>query len=149
MPAGTPQFFARANGARLWDVDGREYIDYACAYGPNLLGYGDPRVEAAAERQRRLGDTMTGPSPVYVELAEKLVSMVTHLAKLGSSLGRSIESYNEAIGSFEGRVMPAARRFTDLGVSGKKEIEDLTPVDQRPRELLTLVSPEPKSRSAA
>src|SRR5581483_2474060 len=43
MPPGGPQFFNRANGARLWDVDGREYIDFLCAYGPNLLGYGHPR----------------------------------------------------------------------------------------------------------
>lgn len=78
MPAGGPQFFTRAKGARLWDVDGREYIDYLCAYGPNLLGYGDPRVEAAAERQRALGDTMTGPGPVMVELAEKLIETVSH-----------------------------------------------------------------------
>jgi glutamate-1-semialdehyde 2,1-aminomutase len=78
MPPGTPQFFQRAKGARLWDSDGNEFIDYACAYGPNLLGYGDPRVEAAAERQRQLGDTMTGPSPVFVELAERFVAMVTH-----------------------------------------------------------------------
>jgi pyruvate/2-oxoglutarate/acetoin dehydrogenase E1 component len=42
------------------------------------LGYGDPRVEAAAERQRQLGDTMTGPAPVFAELAEKFVAMVTH-----------------------------------------------------------------------
>jgi glutamate-1-semialdehyde 2,1-aminomutase len=78
MPPGTPQFFQRAKGARLWDCDGNEFIDYTCAYGPNLLGYGDPRVEAAAERQRQLGDTMTGPAPVFVELAEKFVAMVTH-----------------------------------------------------------------------
>jgi glutamate-1-semialdehyde 2,1-aminomutase len=77
-PPGTPQFFARAKGARLWDTDGREYIDFLCAYGPNLLGYGDPRVEAAAERQRLLGNTMTGPAPVVVELAEKLVETVSH-----------------------------------------------------------------------
>lgn len=78
MPYGTPQFFTRGKGARLWDVDGREYIDFGCAYGPNLLGYGDPRVEEAAARQREQGDTLTGPSPVFVELAEKLVEMVTH-----------------------------------------------------------------------
>lgn len=78
VPESTPQFFARAKGARLWDVDGREYIDYLCGLGPNLLGYGDPRVEAAAQRQRVLGDTMTGPAPVLVELAEKLVEMVSH-----------------------------------------------------------------------
>ena len=78
MPPGGPQFFNRANGARLWDVDGREYIDFLCAYGPNLLGYGHPRVEAAAERQRALCDTTTGPAPVMVELAEKLTETISH-----------------------------------------------------------------------
>ena len=78
MPSDAPQFFARAKGAKLWDVDGREYIDFLCALGPNLLGYGDPRIEAAAERQRALGDTMMGPGPVLVELAEKLVETVSH-----------------------------------------------------------------------
>jgi glutamate-1-semialdehyde 2,1-aminomutase len=78
MPANTPRFFARAHGARLWDADGREYIDFMGAMGPNLLGYGDPRVEAAADHQRQLGDTMTGPAPVMVELAEKLVETISH-----------------------------------------------------------------------
>src|SRR5690348_15794554 len=78
MPVGTPSFFARARGARLWDVDGREYIDYICALGPNLLGYGDERVEAAAQTQRSLSDTMSGAAPVMVELAERLVGMISH-----------------------------------------------------------------------
>jgi len=78
LPDVFPQFFTRAEGARLWDADGNEYIDYMCAYGPNLLGYRHPAVEAAAAAQQRLGDTMTGPSEIMVELAEKFVSMVTH-----------------------------------------------------------------------
>jgi glutamate-1-semialdehyde 2,1-aminomutase len=78
LPDVFPQFFSRAEGARLWDADGNEYIDYMCAYGPNLLGYRHPAVEAAAAAQQRLGDTMTGPSEIMVELAEKFVSMVTH-----------------------------------------------------------------------
>jgi glutamate-1-semialdehyde 2,1-aminomutase len=78
MPHGTPQFFVRGKGTRLWDVAGREYLDFACAYGPNLLGYNDPRVEEAAQRQRALGDTLTGPAPVFVELAERLVAQVSH-----------------------------------------------------------------------
>jgi glutamate-1-semialdehyde 2,1-aminomutase len=78
MPVGTPEFFTRAKGARLWDTDGREYIDFLCGLGPNLLGYGDPRIEAAAQRQRELGDTMTGPAPVMIELAERLVETVSH-----------------------------------------------------------------------
>lgn len=78
LPAGYPQFFESGEGAYLRDVDGRRYLDFMCAYGPNLFGYGDHRVEAAAERQRVLGDALTGPAPVMVELAEALVSMVTH-----------------------------------------------------------------------
>lgn len=78
MPASFPQFFTRAEGAHLWDTDGHRYLDLMCAYGPNLLGYGDPRVAAAAEAQARLGDAMTGPGPVMVDLAEAMVGMVSH-----------------------------------------------------------------------
>ena len=78
LPDEFPQFFTRAEGARLWDADGNEYIDYMCAFGPNLLGYRHPAVEAAAMAQQQLGDTMTGPSEIMVELAERFVSVVTH-----------------------------------------------------------------------
>jgi glutamate-1-semialdehyde 2,1-aminomutase len=78
LPAGFPQFFARGAGAYLWDVDGRRYLDFMCAYGPNLLGYGDARVEAAADAQRRQGDVLTGPTPLAVELAEKFTGLVAH-----------------------------------------------------------------------
>jgi glutamate-1-semialdehyde 2,1-aminomutase len=78
LPASVPQFFTRARGALLWDADGAEYIDYLCAYGPSLLGYAFGPVEEAAARQQASGDAMTGPSPVMVELAEALVSMVSH-----------------------------------------------------------------------
>lgn len=78
LPEGYPQYFARAQGCRLWDVDGNEYVDLMCGYGPIVLGYGDPDVEAAADRQRRLADLATGPSECLVELAELLVGVVGH-----------------------------------------------------------------------
>lgn len=78
LPPDFPQFFSRASGARLWDVDGNEYIDYMSAYGPNLFGYGNVVIEAAARKQAELGDTMTGPSYLMVEMAEAMVSMVSH-----------------------------------------------------------------------
>lgn len=78
LPEGYPQFFAKADGARLWDADGRSYVDFMCAWGPNLLGYRHPEVEAAAARQATLGDTMNGPAAVMVELAELLVETVGH-----------------------------------------------------------------------
>jgi glutamate-1-semialdehyde 2,1-aminomutase len=78
LPPEFPQFFARAKGARLWDVDGNAYVDLMCAYGPNLLGYADEAIDAAFVSQLAAGDTMTGPSALLVELAERLVAQVDH-----------------------------------------------------------------------
>ncbi len=78
MPDGYPQFFERAEGCRLWDVDGNTYIDLMCAYGPMILGYQHPKVEDAADAQRKKLNTATGPAPVMVELAERFVAMVRH-----------------------------------------------------------------------
>lgn len=78
LPAEFPQFFSRARGARLWDADGNEVLDLMCAYGPNLLGYADPEIDAAFTAQLANGDAMTGPSPLLVELAEQLTAQVAH-----------------------------------------------------------------------
>ncbi len=78
LPDDYPQFFARAEGARLWDADGNELIDFMCAYGPNLFGYGNPEINAAFVRQMEEGDTLTGPTARLVELAEAMVAMVSH-----------------------------------------------------------------------
>src|SRR5258708_1303264 len=47
---GHPLFFDRAEGCRLWDLDGREYIDLCCSHGATLLGHGDARVRRAVEQ---------------------------------------------------------------------------------------------------
>lgn len=78
LPDGYPQFFSRASGATLWDVEDRPYLDYLCGYGPNLLGYGRAEVDDAYTAQMRQGDTMTGPAAVMVELAEALTDTVDH-----------------------------------------------------------------------
>lgn len=66
----------RAQGAYFWDVDGNRFIDYMCAYGPNVLGYNDPDVDAAAIEQLKKGNCMTSPSYKMVEFAELLVDTV-------------------------------------------------------------------------
>jgi glutamate-1-semialdehyde 2,1-aminomutase len=76
LPAGYPQFFAQAKGARVTDVDGNEYIDFMCGFGPMILGYNDPDVEAAADAQRGRMDMANGPAEVMVELAELMVDMI-------------------------------------------------------------------------
>ncbi len=78
LPPGYPQFFQRGEGCRLWDVDGRVYVDFMGAWGPNLLGYHHPEVQAAAQAQAALGDCLNGPTPRFVELAEALVDNIAH-----------------------------------------------------------------------
>ena len=75
-PSAYPFYTARAEGSRFWDVDGNVFIDYMCAYGPMVMGYGAAHVEQAAAAQRRLGDSTTGAAPVMVELAELLVDIM-------------------------------------------------------------------------
>lgn len=78
LPDDYPQFFARGEGAHIWDEDGRRYLDLMCAYGPNLFGYANPEIDAAFVRRLGLGDTLTGPTALMVELAEALTALVSH-----------------------------------------------------------------------
>ena len=48
-------YVERGRGARLWDIDGNEYIDYRLGYGPTILGYADPRVDAAVREGMEVG----------------------------------------------------------------------------------------------
>jgi glutamate-1-semialdehyde 2,1-aminomutase len=73
---GSPHFIARAEGSRVWDVDGNEYIDMMCSWGPIVLGYLNPEVEEAVARQHSQVDCGPGAAPVMVDLAERLVSLV-------------------------------------------------------------------------
>ena len=74
--ASGPKFFASSAGSRLVDVDGNEYIDYMCGYGPMILGYNHPAVDAAVVRQQRLGHAVSLASPMLVELAEYMVEKI-------------------------------------------------------------------------
>ncbi|KXS10849.1 glutamate-1-semialdehyde 2,1-aminomutase [Gonapodya prolifera JEL478] len=74
----TPQFFSRAKGGRVWDVDGKEYIDFMAGYGPIVLGPNDPDVEAAAQAQRETGVVFNGPSPILVEVSKYVVDLIPH-----------------------------------------------------------------------
>ncbi len=71
-----PFFSDHAKGAKFWDVDGNEFIDYMNGYGPNVLGYCDPDVDAAAMEQAKLENVVTTPSYKMVELAELMVDTV-------------------------------------------------------------------------
>ena len=76
--AAYPQFMRGGRGARVWDVNGNEYVDLMCSYGPVVLGHRHPVVEAAARAQAELADCQNGPGQAMVELAELLVATVRH-----------------------------------------------------------------------
>ncbi len=78
LPENYPQFFARAEGARIWDVDGNMYRDFMCSWGPIVIGHRHPEVEAAVRKQLDVGDMMNGPGAVMVDLAELFVDTVAH-----------------------------------------------------------------------
>ena len=71
-----PLISSRAQGTYFWDMDGNRYLDFMCAYGPNVLGYNDPDVDAAAIAQLNVGNCTTAPSYKMVECAELLVDTV-------------------------------------------------------------------------
>ena len=71
-----PILFERGQGSHVWDVDGNEFIDYVLALGPMSLGYCYPRVQEAVKKQLDKGTIFSGPHPLEMEVAEKLIEMI-------------------------------------------------------------------------
>jgi DNA recombination protein RmuC len=69
------------------------------------------------------------------ELTDRFSTLVEHLTGIGSSLGNAVKYFNKAIATYESRILPTARKFKDLGVVGRKEIEVMKPVEEKPREV--------------
>ena len=77
LPYGvSPYYVERAQGARFWDVDGNEYLDFVNGLACVTLGYCDPDVDAAVMRQMKNGVTFSLPHPLEFEVAELLVDMI-------------------------------------------------------------------------
>ena len=73
---GTPRFMASGRGALLTDVDGREYVDLVCSWGPLILGHAHPAVVEALQAATANGTSYGTPSAGEVELAEEIVARV-------------------------------------------------------------------------
>ena len=69
---GTPPFIARGHGARVWDVDGNEYIDYLGSWGPLILGHSHPAVVEALKKAAEGGTSFGAPVEQEVELAKMI-----------------------------------------------------------------------------
>jgi glutamate-1-semialdehyde 2,1-aminomutase len=73
---GTPVFFERAEGACLYDVQGKSYIDYVGSWGPMIAGHAHPAIVAAVQQAAAKGLSFGAPCPAEVEMAERLCALV-------------------------------------------------------------------------
>lgn len=79
---GKPLFIAKGDGARIWDADGKEYIDYVGSWGPLLFGHRSPEVLAALEGALKTGTSFGAPTEPEVELAELICKLVPSIDKV-------------------------------------------------------------------
>jgi len=88
---GDPVFFERAEGACLYDVDGRSYIDYVGSWGPMITGHAHPDIISAVQQAAARGLSFGAPCPAEVEMAERLCAIVP-----GMDMVRMVNSGTEA-----------------------------------------------------
>ena len=100
---GEPFFVERASGSRIWDVDGREYIDYVGSWGPAILGHAPKVVVDAVRAVAGRGVSFGIPNPFEVELAELICGWMPSIEKI-----RMVNSGTEAAMS----CLRLARGFT-------------------------------------
>lgn len=99
---GCPRFMARASGARLWDVDGNEYIDCIGSWGPMILGHGDPEVVEAVQKAVVDGMSFGAATGREAEMGELISQLVPQVEMI-----RMVNSGTEAVMS----ALRAAQRF--------------------------------------
>lgn len=100
---GEPLFIARGAGARVWDADENEFLDYVCSWGPLILGHAHPRVVAAIQQAATRGTSYGAPTELEIELAQRITNAVPSVEML-----RFVNSGTEATMS----AIRLARAFT-------------------------------------
>ena len=105
---GTPVFMERGSGARVYDTDGREYIDYLGSWGPLIVGHAHPRVVAAIRDQAGKGTSFGAPCELETELARRVCGLAPACQKV-----RFVSSGTEA-------TMSAIRLAR--GVTGRQQV---------------------------
>ena len=101
------------------------------------------KVIAYGWLQLSLADNAEQIRGLAEDLHDRLVSFTGHLAKVGKQLDASVAAYNQAVGSLEGRVLPGARKFSELGVRPRKALDSPTVVEASARPIKSLTGGEP------
>ena len=132
-------------------IPGDQFLSAALAEEPDLIEYAlseqiilaTPtsfvallKAVAYGWRQLALADNAKEIRVLAEDLYGRLGTFVTHMNKVGRQLASSVENYNRAVGSLERSVLPGARKFTELGVHSKKEIEKLETLEPVPRTMI-------------
>ena len=109
---GVPRFIARGQGSAFWDVDGNEYIDYICSWGPLILGHRPKELIDALTAVLDIGTSFGAPTGREVELAELIIDAVPSMEMV-----RLVNSGTEATMS----ALRVARGFTGRSLTIKFE----------------------------
>jgi len=132
-------------------IPGDQFLSAALNEEPDLIEYALSRqiilatptsfvalLKAVAYgwRQLALADNAREIRILAEDLYGRLATFVTHMNRVGRQLASSVENYNKAVGSLERSVLPGARKFTELGVHAKKEIEKLESLEPVPRTMI-------------
>jgi len=132
-------------------IPGDQFLSAALAEQPDLIEYALSRqiilatptslvalLKAVAYgwHKRQLAENAKEIRILAEDLYARLGTFVTHMNKVGRQLASSVENYNRAVGSLERSVLPGARKFTELGVQGKKDIEKLESLEPVPRTMI-------------
>src|SRR5207244_1687850 len=93
------------------------------------------RAVAYGWRQEQIAASATAISDLGRQLYDRLLVLASHFQEVGEKIGKAVDAYNRVLASLEARVLPAARRFKELGAATGEEIPLLEPVDRAPRQL--------------
>ena len=143
--------FAQAPEFVVLFLPGEQFLGAALEHDPRLIEDGFLRSVVLATpttlmallravaygwRQERLAEHAEEAGRLGKDLYERMAVLTEHVNDVGQALGKSVLAYNKAVGSLETRILPAARRFKELGVSSEKEIPMLDPVELVSRKAL-------------
>lgn len=131
-------------------VPGEAFFSAALIEEPGLIDYGTERrvipaspttlialLKAVAYgwRQESMAKNAQQIADLGRDLHKRVGKLGEHWAKVGSQLDKAVEAYNRSVGTLERQVLPQARKFRELGVTGGEEIPEIAPIEKQVREL--------------
>jgi glutamate-1-semialdehyde 2,1-aminomutase len=134
-------YVKRGKGARLWDIDDNEYIDYRLAYGPTILGYADPRVDEAARAGIDVGGVFALGTELEYEVAARISAMVpaAELVRFSNSGTEAVMAALRIARAYTGKdghiILEGGYHGLFTEVLFYTEVEDWKPQDGAPEVL--------------